>query len=74
MTTHRPPRYAIPALGTGLGAPALAISGPAAWLIILTYVLGLAAWHTATLVQTTFPQNSADRLPWWQDRRHRADS
>lgn len=52
-------------LAIGSGLPALAYAGAPWWVISAlmgtSFLLGL--------VQATFPQESSDRLDWWQDRR-----
>jgi hypothetical protein len=69
MTTSRHPRCASSAVGAGLGVPALALGGAPAWLIVAAYALALIAWLIVAVIAGVFPQDSADRLRWWQERR-----
>ena len=63
----QPPTGASLATPIGLGLPALAAAlanGP--WWIT---ALLICVASSIALVQTVFPQESADRLEWWRDRR-----
>ena len=63
----QPPTGASLAAPASLGLSALAVAladGP--WWIV---ALLICAVSFITLVQTVFPQESADRLEWWRDRR-----
>lgn len=51
--------------GLGLSAFAAALNDGPWWITALL----ICAASSAVLVQTVFPQESADRLEWWRDRR-----
>jgi hypothetical protein len=51
------------------GLPALAYAGAPWWII--SAMLGTSL--LLSLVQATFPQESADQLAWWRDRRRQAN-
>lgn len=71
MTTRSTPRRSSTSLTGASGvfglssATGLAIIGAPWWIAMMVVIATLLC----TLVQSVFPQESADRLEWWRDRR-----
>jgi hypothetical protein len=56
----------VAASAVGIAGPVgLHVSGAPWWATLITCVLSLSV----ICLQTVFPQESADRLAWWKDRR-----
>ncbi|MFI1742647.1 hypothetical protein [Streptomyces sioyaensis] len=58
--------------GAGLssvGSLAVALVGAPWQAVVLTVFAGLAVVALQSVLHTVMPQNSADRLIWWTDRR-----
>jgi cell division protein FtsW (lipid II flippase) len=56
-------------VATGATVTALEFAGAPWWVIALVVSVMLIVGGGVTLVQTVIPQESSDRLAWWQDRR-----
>jgi hypothetical protein len=65
---HLPSRSLIPSVVAGSGSLTSILLGAPWWLtaaVFSCFALGLIV----VAVQSVFPQESADRLAWWRDRR-----
>jgi hypothetical protein len=65
---HSPSRPLMPFGAAGIGGAASVLIGAPWWLTAVSFGC-LALGLIVAAIQAVFPQESADRLAWWRDRR-----